>query len=243
MIPTKASATHPDGHAFVDISTPAAAKRANEELNGKTILCCKVSVQLIRQPELASNTRDHRNGAFGENTNTISQLNEDIERTEERHIESKHYREPLRPSSDSELDVVMANTTPKYKAPKRSKSLPADCSPKDTSTIAAKSSPAQKERRDSGVVISGASIKAVAVGTPFARQLTCMSCRVAKLQCDGQTPCQHCDASKTCVFVTCPYAEDCISIGCFYAHDKAEYDDGRMKESAMATSIDAGAHA
>ena len=50
-IPTNPRTTRPVGYAFVDVSTPSEAERAVTELNGKTILDRKVSVQLARKPE------------------------------------------------------------------------------------------------------------------------------------------------------------------------------------------------
>lgn len=52
-IPTNPRTTRPVGYAFVDVSTPSEAERAIQELNGKTILDRKVSVQLARKPEPA----------------------------------------------------------------------------------------------------------------------------------------------------------------------------------------------
>ena len=52
-IPTNPRTTRPVGYAFVDVSTPSEAERAKNELNGKTILDRKVSVQLARKPEPA----------------------------------------------------------------------------------------------------------------------------------------------------------------------------------------------
>ncbi|TKA81943.1 hypothetical protein B0A55_01931 [Friedmanniomyces simplex] len=52
-IPTNPRTTRPVGYAFVDVSTPSEAERAINELNGKTILDRKVSVQLARKPEPA----------------------------------------------------------------------------------------------------------------------------------------------------------------------------------------------
>jgi RNA recognition motif-containing protein len=53
-IPTNPRTTRPVGYAFVDVSTPSEAERAISELNGKTILDRKVSVQLARKPEAAA---------------------------------------------------------------------------------------------------------------------------------------------------------------------------------------------
>lgn len=53
-IPTNPRTTRPVGYAFVDVSTPSEAERAINELNGKTILDRKVSVQLARKPEPAA---------------------------------------------------------------------------------------------------------------------------------------------------------------------------------------------
>jgi hypothetical protein len=53
-IPTNPRTTRPVGYAFVDVSTPSEAERAIQELNGKTILDRKVSVQLARKPEPAA---------------------------------------------------------------------------------------------------------------------------------------------------------------------------------------------
>jgi RNA recognition motif-containing protein len=55
-IPTNPRTTRPVGYAFVDVSTPSEAERAINELNGKTILDRKVSVQLARKPEPATAT-------------------------------------------------------------------------------------------------------------------------------------------------------------------------------------------
>ncbi|KAF2721727.1 RNA-binding domain-containing protein [Polychaeton citri CBS 116435] len=52
-IPTNPRTTRPVGYAFVDVSTPSEAERAISELNGKTIMDRKVSVQLARKPEPA----------------------------------------------------------------------------------------------------------------------------------------------------------------------------------------------
>lgn len=50
-IPTNPRTTRPVGYAFVDVSTPTEAERAVNDLNGKSILDRKVSVQLARKPE------------------------------------------------------------------------------------------------------------------------------------------------------------------------------------------------
>ncbi|KJY01845.1 rnp domain protein [Zymoseptoria brevis] len=62
-IPTNPRTTRPVGYAFVDVSTPTEAERAIENLNGKTILDRKVSVQLARKPEpaAAANTEGGEN--------------------------------------------------------------------------------------------------------------------------------------------------------------------------------------
>jgi RNA recognition motif-containing protein len=52
-IPTNPRTTRPVGYAFVDLSTPAEAERAINELSGKEILQRKVSVQLARKHEPA----------------------------------------------------------------------------------------------------------------------------------------------------------------------------------------------
>lgn len=52
-IPTNPRTTRPVGYAFVDVSTPSEAERAINDLNGKTIMDRKVSVQLARKPEPA----------------------------------------------------------------------------------------------------------------------------------------------------------------------------------------------
>ena len=57
-IPTNPRTTRPVGYAFVDVSTPSEAERAINELNGKTILDRKVSVQLARKPEPAAETAE-----------------------------------------------------------------------------------------------------------------------------------------------------------------------------------------
>lgn len=50
------------GYAFVDVSTPSEAERAISELNGKTILDRKVSVQLARKPEPAAEGTEGQEG-------------------------------------------------------------------------------------------------------------------------------------------------------------------------------------
>ncbi len=50
-IPVNPRTTRPVGYAFVDVSTPSEAERAVTELNGKSIVDRKVSVQLARKPE------------------------------------------------------------------------------------------------------------------------------------------------------------------------------------------------
>ena len=57
-IPTNPRTTRPVGYAFVDVSTPSEAERAINELNGKTIMDRKVSVQLARKPEPAAETAE-----------------------------------------------------------------------------------------------------------------------------------------------------------------------------------------
>ncbi|KAK5114775.1 hypothetical protein LTR85_010088 [Meristemomyces frigidus] len=52
-IPTNPRTTRPVGYAFVDVSTASEAERAINELNGKSIMDRKVSVQLARKPEPA----------------------------------------------------------------------------------------------------------------------------------------------------------------------------------------------
>jgi len=53
-IPKNPRTDRPVGYAFVDLSTPGEAERAINELSGKEILDRKVSVQLARKPEPAS---------------------------------------------------------------------------------------------------------------------------------------------------------------------------------------------
>ncbi|KAI5357076.1 Putative RNA recognition motif domain, nucleotide-binding alpha-beta plait domain superfamily [Septoria linicola] len=66
-IPTNPRTTRPVGYAFVDVSTPTEAERAINELNGKTILDRKVSVQLARKPEpAAEKTTNPENAENGE---------------------------------------------------------------------------------------------------------------------------------------------------------------------------------
>lgn len=50
------------GYAFVDVSTPSEAERAITELNGKTIMDRKVSVQLARKPEPAAEVAESGDG-------------------------------------------------------------------------------------------------------------------------------------------------------------------------------------
>ncbi len=64
-IPTNPRTTRPVGYAFVDVSTPSEAERAINELNGKSILDRKVSVQLARKPEPAGEKTEAA-GADGE---------------------------------------------------------------------------------------------------------------------------------------------------------------------------------
>ncbi|KAI9726593.1 MAG: hypothetical protein M1828_000960 [Chrysothrix sp. TS-e1954] len=61
-IPTNPRTTRPVGYAFVDVSAPSEAERAVNELNGKTILDRKVSVQLARKPEEAAAGDEIANG-------------------------------------------------------------------------------------------------------------------------------------------------------------------------------------
>ncbi|KAI4162927.1 MAG: hypothetical protein LQ342_003438 [Letrouitia transgressa] len=53
-IPTNPRTTRPVGYAFVDLSTADEAQKAIVELSGKEILDRKVSVQLARKPETAT---------------------------------------------------------------------------------------------------------------------------------------------------------------------------------------------
>lgn len=53
-IPTNPRTTRPVGYAFVDLSVAEDAQRAIAELSGKEILERKVSVQLARKPETAT---------------------------------------------------------------------------------------------------------------------------------------------------------------------------------------------
>ena len=66
-IPTNPRTTRPVGYAFVDVSTPSEAERAINELNSKTILDRKVSVQLARKPEPAGTTEAAAEGGEGQN--------------------------------------------------------------------------------------------------------------------------------------------------------------------------------
>lgn len=50
-IPTNPRTTRAVGYAFVDVSTPTEAERAVQELNNKTIMDRKVSVQLAHKPD------------------------------------------------------------------------------------------------------------------------------------------------------------------------------------------------
>lgn len=61
-IPTNPRTTRPVGYAFVDVSAPSEAERAIQELNGKTILDRKVSVQLARKPEPAQEGAEGQEG-------------------------------------------------------------------------------------------------------------------------------------------------------------------------------------
>jgi len=65
-IPTNPRTTRPVGYAFVDVSTPSEAERAISELNGKSILDRKVSVQLAHKPEPAAPAADGAEGADGQ---------------------------------------------------------------------------------------------------------------------------------------------------------------------------------
>lgn len=62
-IPTNPRTTRPVGYAFVDVSTSSEADRAIQELNGKSILDRKVSVQLARKPEPAAENTEGGEGA------------------------------------------------------------------------------------------------------------------------------------------------------------------------------------
>lgn len=61
-IPTNPRTTRPVGYAFVDVSTPSEAERAINELNGKSIMDRKVSVQLARKPEPAAGGENAEGG-------------------------------------------------------------------------------------------------------------------------------------------------------------------------------------
>ncbi|GAB7348723.1 hypothetical protein MBLNU459_g7460t1 [Dothideomycetes sp. NU459] len=67
-IPTNPRTTRPVGYAFVDVSTPSEAERAINELNGKTILDRKVSVQLARKPEPAQEGAEGAEGTRRRNS-------------------------------------------------------------------------------------------------------------------------------------------------------------------------------
>jgi RNA recognition motif-containing protein len=67
-IPKNPRTDRPVGYAFVDLSTPSEAERAIAELSGKEILERKVSVQLARKPEAASDKAEGANGEHGEGT-------------------------------------------------------------------------------------------------------------------------------------------------------------------------------
>lgn len=70
-IPTNPRTSRPVGYAFVDVSTPSEAERAINDLNGKTILDRKVSVQLARKPEPASSPVENaESGEGGERRRT-----------------------------------------------------------------------------------------------------------------------------------------------------------------------------
>ena len=64
-IPTNPRTTRPVGYAFVDLSTSTEAQRAISELSGKEILNRKVSVQLARKPEAATEKGDGAAGGEG----------------------------------------------------------------------------------------------------------------------------------------------------------------------------------
>lgn len=72
-IPTNPRTTRPVGYAFVDVSTPSEAERAINELNGKTIMDRKVSVQLARKPEPAPGVADPTEGGEGQQRRRPSQ--------------------------------------------------------------------------------------------------------------------------------------------------------------------------
>jgi len=72
-IPTNPRTTRPVGYAFVDVSTPSEAERAINELNSKTILDRKVSVQLARKPEPAGTTEKSAEGGEGQQRRRNSQ--------------------------------------------------------------------------------------------------------------------------------------------------------------------------
>lgn len=65
-IPTNPRTTRPVGYAFVDVSTPSEAERAINELNGKSIMDRKVSVQLARKPEPAGTAAEGAEGGEGQ---------------------------------------------------------------------------------------------------------------------------------------------------------------------------------
>ena len=74
LIPTNPHTTCPVvRYAFVTVSSPSEAECAINELNGKSIMGRKVSVQLARRPEPAAATKesfgvpvDHANAATGQ---------------------------------------------------------------------------------------------------------------------------------------------------------------------------------
>ena len=69
-IPTNPRTTRPVGYAFVDVSTPSEAERAIAELNGKSILDRKVSVQLARKPEPNAEATETSEGQERRRTST-----------------------------------------------------------------------------------------------------------------------------------------------------------------------------
>jgi len=67
-IPRNPRTDRPVGYAFVDLSTPSEAERAINDLSGKEILERKVSVQLARKPEPASERIEGTNGDSADGT-------------------------------------------------------------------------------------------------------------------------------------------------------------------------------
>jgi hypothetical protein len=132
----------------------------------------------------------------------LTSLDDDIEQRQAKYVQAKQ-----RLAAPPGMDVDISNP--------KSIARPASAD----AAVQAK----EHERRDSAVAT--AAFFNPPPATLDGRQPTCMHCRFAILECNHQSPCQHCEAQmNACVYWKCEFEEQCTAPNCWYSHEPASED-------------------